>query len=179
MIEKKPIPEGTRSKLLNSYNFFKEKIKKNEIEPNKIFEATGKLQIVIISLEREHDDPQTIFESLNSTGKELSQSDLIRNYILMGMDKDTQQNLYNNVWRIFEQLFGHETQDYYMDCFFRDYLTMYMHRIPKKDNVYEEFKLWKVNCKFSNNNDLCRDLYTMGKIYTDITFAKSSDPQFS
>lgn len=175
LIEKKPIPDGTQSKLLNSYNYFKGRIAKNEVDANSLFEATGKLQIVIITLEREHDDPQAIFESLNSTGKELSQSDLIRNYVLMGMDKDTQKSLYNNVWRSFEQLFGHEYQDYYMDCFFRDYLTMYMHRIPKKDNVYEEFKAWKVNCKFSNNEDLCKDLYAMGKIYTDLTFAKSSD----
>lgn len=175
LIEKKPILEGTKSKLLNSYNYFKSKIAKNEVDPNMLFEATGKLQIVIITLEREHDDPQAIFESLNSTGKELSQSDLIRNYVLMGMDKVTQENLYNNVWRSFEQLFGHENQDWFMDNFFRDYLTMQLHRIPKKDNVYEEFKAWKVNCKFSSNEDLCNDLYKMGKIYTDITFSKNND----
>lgn len=179
LVEKKPILEGTQSKLLNAYKYFKDQIAKQEIDPQLLFEATGKLQIVIITLEREHDDPQAIFESLNSTGKELSQSDLIRNYVLMGMDKDTQKRLYDNLWRSFEQLFGHENQDYLMDNFFRDYLTMNMHRIPKIGNVYDEFKAWKLNCKFSNNEDLCNDLYAFAKIYTDIEFAKNSDPQLA
>lgn len=179
LIEKKPILEETQSKLLNAYNYFKDQIAKQEIDPQLLFEATGKLQIVIITLEREHDDPQAIFESLNSTGKELSQSDLIRNYVLMGMDKDTQKSLYDNLWRSFEQLFGHENQDELMDNFFRDYLTMNMHRIPKIGNVYDEFKAWKVNCKFSSNEDLCNDLYAFAKIYTDIVFAKNSDSQLA
>lgn len=179
LVEKKPILEGTQSKLLNAYKYFKDQIAKQEIDPQLLFEATGKLQIVIITLEREHDDPQAIFESLNSTGKELSQSDLIRNYVLMGMDKDTQKRLYNNLWRSFEQLFGHENQDSLMDNFFRDYLTMNMHRIPKIGNVYDEFKAWKLNCKFSNNEDLCNDLYAFAKIYTDIEFAKNIDPQLA
>lgn len=179
LVEKKPILEGTQSKLLNAYKYFKDQIAKQEIDPQLLFEATGKLQIVIITLEREHDDPQAIFESLNSTGKELSQSDLIRNYVLMGMDKDTQKRLYDNLWRSFEQLFGHENQDYLMDNFFRDYLTMNMHRIPKIGNVYDEFKAWKLNCKFSNNEDLCNDLYAFAKIYTDIEFAKNRDPQLT
>lgn len=179
LVEKKPILEGTQSKLLNAYKYFKDQIAKQEIDPQLLFEATGKLQIVIITLEREHDDPQAIFESLNSTGKELSQSDLIRNYVLMGMDKDTQKRLYDNLWRSFEQLFGHKNQDYLMDNFFRDYLTMNMHRIPKIGNVYDEFKARKLNCKFSNNEDLCNDLYAFAKIYTDIEFAKNTDPQLS
>lgn len=179
LVEKKPILEGTQSKLLNAYKYFKDQIANQEIDPHLLFEATGKLQIVIITLEREHDDPQAIFESLNSTGKELSQSDLIRNYVLMGMDKDTQKRLYDNLWRSFEQLFGHINQDYLMDNFFRDYLTMNMHRIPKIGNVYDEFKAWKLNCKFSNNEDLCNDLYAFAKIYTDIEFAKNTDHQLA
>lgn len=175
LIEKKPLKEGTQSKLLNAYNYFKTQIAKNEITPQLLYEATGKLQIVVITLDREHDDPQAIFESLNSTGKELSQSDLIRNFVLMGMDKETQQNLYNNLWRTFEELFGHENQDENMDSFFRDYLTMQMHRIPKISSVYEEFKAWKVNCKFYSNEDLCKDLYECALIYTDIIFARSRD----
>lgn len=175
LIEKKPLNGNIQSKLFTEYNYFKDQIKRNEINLQLLFEATGKLQIVIITLERDHDDPQAIFESLNSTGKELSQSDLIRNYVLMGMDKDAQQILYDNLWRTFEELFGHENQDENMDSFFRDYLTMQLNRIPKISNVYEEFKSWKVNCKFSSNEDLCKDLYECALIYTDIIFARNSD----
>lgn len=175
LVESKPIAEGTKSKLLNAYEFFKSQIAKNEISTDSLFEATGKLQIVIITLERGRDDPQAIFESLNSTGKALSQSDLIRNFVLMGMTKEAQESLYSKVWRPFEELFGHESQDSNMDSFFRDYLTMYNHRIPNKANVYDEFKSWRINCPFASSEELCNDIYRMGKIYTDIIFARSKD----
>lgn len=89
--------EGTKSKLLRAYGFFKGQIAKKEISTDLLFEATGKLQIVIITLERGRDDPQAIFESPNSTGKALSQSDLIRNFVLMGMTKEDQESLYTRI----------------------------------------------------------------------------------
>ncbi len=61
-------------------------LQKNVLSPDKIYESIGKLEIVNITLERDRDNPQQIFESLNSTGMDLSQSDLIRNYVLMGLD---------------------------------------------------------------------------------------------
>lgn len=179
LIEKRPIPEGTVSKILNSYNFFKSKIEKNELEPSKLSEAMGKLLIVLINLEREHDDPQAIFESLNSTGKKLSSSDLIRNFILMGLEKEPQKTLYNNIWRPMELLFGHDDAGEHMSWFFRDYLTMKMHRIPKIDNVYDEFKRWRLNNSELNNDTLCAELFEFAKIYTDITFAKCSDSELN
>ena len=179
LIEKKPIPEGTVSKVLNSYNFFKSKIEKNELEPFKLSEAMGKLLIVLINLEREHDDPQAIFESLNSKGKKLSSSDLIRNFILMGLEKEPQKTLYNNIWRPMELLFGHDDAGEHMSWFFRDYLTMKIHRIPKIDNVYDEFKRWRLNNSSLGNTELCTELFGFAKIYTDVIFAKSSDSEFN
>ena len=52
-----------------------------------------------IALTRDQDNPQLIFESMNSTGKELSQADLIRNFILMGLDPELQTKLYEQFWR--------------------------------------------------------------------------------
>lgn len=179
LIEKKPIPEGTISKVLNSYNFFKSRIEKNELEPSKLSEAMGKLLIVLINLEREHDDPQAIFESLNSTGKKLSSSDLIRNFILMGLEKEPQKTLYNNIWRPMELLFGHDDAGEHMSWFFRDYLIMKMHRIPKIDNVYDEFKRWRLNNSELGNTELCTELFDFAKIYTDVIFAKSSDSELN
>lgn len=175
LIESRPIREGIKSKMLNGYEFFKKKIASNDISTDSLFEATGMLQIVVVTLERGRDDPQAIFESLNSTGKALSQSDLIRNFVLMGMAKETQESLYAKTWRPFEELFGHESQDSNMDSFFRDYLTMYNHRIPNKANVYDEFKSWRINCPFASSEELCNDIYRMGKIYRDIIFARSKD----
>ena len=71
--------------LIENYNFFANKLADKEIQPAEVYESIGKLQIVNITLDRTVDDAQAIFESLNSTGKELLESDLIRNYVLMGL----------------------------------------------------------------------------------------------
>ena len=176
LVEKKPIPENTVSRLLTNHRFFVEQIEKNELMPAEIYESIGKLQIVNITLDRAVDDAQAIFESLNSTGKELSESDLIRNYILMGLENDEQSYVYEHFWRPMELMFEYEKQDSVMDKFFRDYLTMKLTRIPKIDKVYEEFKLYHVNCEFSSVRDLCEDLLKYAKYYTDMVFARSSNP---
>lgn len=176
LVEEKPIPDDTLSKLLDNYKFFAGKIADKELQPAEVYESIGKLQIVNITLDRSVDDAQAIFESLNSTGKELSESDLIRNYVLMGLEPTEQTYVYEHLWRPMELLFVYETQDSVMDRFFRDYLTMKITRIPKQDRVYEEFKLYHLNCEFSTIRELCQDLLTYAKYYTDMVFKRSSNP---
>lgn len=176
LVEEKPILDDTRSKLLDNYKFFAGKIADKELMPAEVYESIGKLQIVNITLDRSLDDAQAIFESLNSTGKELSESDLIRNYVLMGLEPTEQTYVYEHLWRPMELLFVYETQDSVMDRFFRDYLTMKITRIPKQNRVYEEFKLYHLNCEFSTIRELCHDLLTYAKYYTDMVFKRSSDP---
>ena len=176
LVEEKPIPEDTRSRLLDNYKFFAGKIADKELSPAEVYESIGKLQIVNITLDRSVDDAQAIFESLNSTGKELSESDLIRNYVLMGLEPTEQTYVYEHLWRPMELLFVYETQDSVMDRFFRDYLTMKITRIPKQDCVYEEFKLYHLNCEFGTIRELCQDLLTYAKYYTDMVFKRSSKP---
>ena len=176
LVEEKPIPEDTRSRLLDNYKFFAGKIADKELQPAEVYESIGKLQIVNITLDRTVDDAQAIFESLNSTGKELSESDLIRNYVLMGLEPTEQTYVYEHLWRPMELLFVYETQDSVMDRFFRDYLTMKITRIPKQDRVYEEFKLYHLNCEFGTIRELCQDLITYAKYYTDMVFKRSSNP---
>lgn len=176
LVESKPIADGTKSKLLDNYRYFVDKIADKELLPAEIYESIGKLQIVNITLDRTMDDAQAIFESLNSTGKELSESDLIRNYVLMGLEPTEQTYVYEHMWRPMELLFSYETQDTLMDKFFRDYLTMKLTRIPKQGRVYDEFKLYHLNCEFSTIRELCQDLLTYAKYYTDIVFARSSNP---
>jgi len=124
LVEEKPIAEGIRSRLIENYTFFTGKLADKEIQPAEVYESIGKLQIVNITLDRTVDDAQAIFESLNSTGKELSESDLIRNYVLMGLEPSEQTYVYEHLWRPMEQLFVYETQGTVMDAFFRHYLTM-------------------------------------------------------
>lgn len=175
LVEQNPIADNTVSRLITNYNFYMEKIEKNELSPAEIYESIGKLQIVNITLDRAIDDAQAIFENLNSTGKELSESDLIRNHMLMGLENDEQLYVYEHMWRPMELLFEYEKQDAVMDRFFRDYLTMKLTRIPKIDKIYEEFKLYHENCEFSSIHDLCKDLLKYAKYYTDMVFVKSSN----
>ena len=175
LVEQKPIQGHDNSRIRINYNFFNKQIESKELSPAEIYESIGKLQIVNITLYRQMDDAQAIFESLNSTGKELTESDLIRNYVLMGLDATEQTYVYEHLWRPMELLFEYDKQESVMDRFFRDYLTMKQTRIPKVDYVYEEFKKYHLNCEFSSIRDLCADLYKFAQYYTDMVFARSED----
>ena len=141
--------EKNNSRLLSNYKFFEKKISEGELTPAKIYEAVGKLNLVSIILDPS-DNAQAIFESLNSTGKDLSQSDLIRNFVLMALDNQTQTEIYDRYWAPMEKLFGNDEQEIIMDGFFRDYLTMKLSRIPNENQVYEEFKAWYHQSNFEN-----------------------------
>lgn len=110
-----------------------------------VLNGLSKLLFVEISLERGKDDPQRIFESLNSTGLELSQADLIRNYILMNLDYNEQERVYNTYWDFIEKHASFESScelsnESKVSDFIRDYLTLKNKKIPNKGNVYAEFK---------------------------------------
>lgn len=177
LIDEKNITDGTSSKLIENYNFFVRSIYDKEIQPVDIYNSIGKLQIVNITLDRVNDDAQAIFESLNSTGKELSESDLIHNYVLMGLNPKEQTFVYEHFWYPMEQLFVYETQGTMMDAFFRHYLTTKLSHIPKQSCIYEEFKLYQYNCEFESIRELCKDLLEYAKYYTNIVFKRSSDPE--
>ena len=96
--------------------------------------------VVDIALSRDQDNPQLIFESMNSTGRELTQADLIRNFILMGLEPELQTRLYENYWRPMELDFGQEAYGTHFDSFMRHYLTVKTGDIPRLDAVYDAFK---------------------------------------
>lgn len=127
------------SKVIDNFNYFNSRISEENLEF--VLKGLAKLMFVEISLDREKDDPQRIFESLNSTGLELSQADLIRNYILMGLNPRDQNKIYNNYWEIIEKLAKDETLNTSkVSDFIRDYLTLVNNKIPNKSKVYLEFK---------------------------------------
>lgn len=100
----------------------------------------GKLTMIDVSLDREHDDPQLIFESLNSTGLALSQADLIRNYVLMGLELEGQKKLFEDHWQPMERAFGLDAYASHFDKFVRHFLTLQTRSIPRIRQVYREFK---------------------------------------
>ena len=124
------------SLLVENYRFFKEQLKRKDLET--VYKGIQKLMIVDIALDPRSDNPQLIFDSLNSTGLDLSQTDRIRNYVLMGQESDIQNTLYK-IWYSMEQSFGVEYTERFGD-FIKGYLTLKMRQIPNQKRVYESFK---------------------------------------
>lgn len=173
-IDGSPIPNGLKSRILDNYAFFSKKIEKKEVKPIELEEAITKLQIADIVLDRRYDDPQAIFESLNSTGMDLKDSDMIRNHILMGLEPALQEEVYNDFWQPVELLFDYERHSELLDNFFRDYLTMKIGQIPKKNDVYKEFRGYHINSTLDIKG-LCKDIYRFAKYYADMHFVRGTD----
>ena len=170
LVDKLPIGEDEDSKIYTNYLYFKQKVAEGILTPDEVYESISKLDIVGIVLDRaQGDDPQLIFESLNSTGMDLSKSDLIRNYILMGLDNDEQKSIYNNYWKPFEKNFPTQDGTDRMDRFFRDYLTMKKGVFIKFDTIYDVFKDYAENSEFSKQEELAEDIMIYGDLYTNIT----------
>ncbi len=131
-------PSEPSVKIVENFKFFEEWIHKNTDKLETIFKGLEKLMIVEISLEREKDDPQLIFESMNSKGIELTQADLIRNYIIMETEVEKQEDFYNQYWRAMEEDF--KQNEKLFDRFVRHYLTIKTGKIPIEKRVYGAFK---------------------------------------
>lgn len=170
--------------IIKCYEFFYERIEdfiKQHGQIDEIYAGIFKLSLVSISLDKDSDNPQMIFESMNSTGKDLSQTDLLRNYLLMDLTPEKQIRLYKTYWKPMEELFG---EDIYkndlnkFDYFIRDFLTLKSDTgyICKINNVYENFKRYYLdnNCeKFA----VLKDLFTYAKYYACIDLLQENDDE--
>lgn len=155
------------SNLTINYNYFYDRIQKQEISIDELYEAIFKLEIINIVL-NEDDNPQLIFESLNSTGLDLSEGDKIRNYILMGLSSKLQEKLYNKYWNIIEQCTGYD-----VSSFIRDYLSVKQQLTPAFRDVYYKFKDYVENNKFGDIEILLTDLLDYAKRYQHLLTANT------
>ena len=147
LLEDHPETNGSGSLLEENFNFFEKKIRESGIAAIKIFQAINKLTIVDVALDRNYDNPQLIFESLNSTGLALSQADLIRNYVLMRLEPQDQTRIYETYWHPVELLLDSQVSSDLFDRFMRDYLTIKTGRIPNINEVYQYFKRYAQELK--------------------------------
>ena len=136
----KPLPSAVSVRVRENFEFFTARIAESAAELVVICQGLAKLMVVDIALSRGQDNPQLIFESMNSTGLDLTQADLIRNYVLMGLEPDVQTRLYGDYWRPMEEAFGQEAYTEHFDAFMRHYLTLKTGEIPRQDRVYAAFK---------------------------------------
>jgi len=133
-------PQQPSIRLNANFESFKRWIGEGKVDLATLCRGLAKLVVVDIALTRDQDNPQLIFESMNSTGKELSQADLIRNFILMGLEPVLQTKLYEQFWRPMEVDFGQEAYGTHFDGFMRHYLTVMTGEIPNINAVYDAFK---------------------------------------
>ena len=133
-------PQNPSIRVSSNFQSFHNWIKDGKVELATLCKGLAKLVVVDIALTRDQDNPQLIFESMNSTGKELSQADLIRNFILMGLEPVLQTKLYEQFWRPMEEDFGQAAYDTHFDGFMRHYLTVKSGEIPNINAVYDAFK---------------------------------------
>ncbi len=162
------------SRMYQNYLFFYERIEKRKDDLDRIMVGIKKLIVVDIILDRKNDNPQLIFESLNSTGLDLSQSDLIRNFILMGLEDEQQRELYEKVWLPMERLFVDNKAESKFDYFVRAYLTLKLNAIPNISNVYEAFKRYMIDSG-QEINSITEDLHTYAKYYACLDFGSEQD----
>lgn len=162
------------SNITQNYHYFENRIKKNEISIDELYEAIFRLEIIDIFLDKE-DNPQLIFESLNSTGLDLTEADKIRNFILMGLDAKKQEEYYENYWNKIEKFTA-----YNVSGFIRNYLTLIQKKIPNINNVYFTFKeyvLEKMNIESADDCEaILKDMLYYSQIYNKIITAKN-DPK--
>lgn len=137
---KEPEAEGSY-RITENFKFFKERIAATDVAD--VWKGIKKLMIVDVCLQQGIDNPQMIFESMNSTGKALTQADLIRNFVLMGLEHDLQTRLYNEYWRPMEVEFGAENYNREFDEFMRYYLVIHTGSVRiRRGDVYDEFKAY-------------------------------------
>jgi uncharacterized protein with ParB-like and HNH nuclease domain/predicted transport protein len=170
-----PLGGEVSLRIVDNFNFFKEKINsENAID---IYNGIMRLFVVDVALEKDKDNPQLIFESLNSTGLDLSQADLIRNYILMGQEIKLQTELYEKYWFPMEQSYGNEYTASF-DWFMRDYLSVKTGIIPRIDRVYDNFKAFASSNKAPNTiTDIVQDIYKFSGYYVNMVLHKEPDTE--
>lgn len=160
------------SKIIDNFDYFKSAITPELFEI--VQRGLSKLIYVDIALDRQKDNPQRIFESLNSTGLELSQADLIRNYILMGLNRNDQEKIYKSYWEVIEKNAKDEKLNKTkVSDFIRDYLTLKNKEIPNKGDVYVTYKENYPTTTVGELENFLLELKLLSKFYNKLVNPKN------
>ena len=169
--------DSSNSNVCRNYKIFKELLENSHYSAEQIYSALYKIELVTIKLEKDKksENPQLIFESLNSTGLSLTQADLIRNYLLMNSEYEKQTVLYKNFWLKIEiELTNKKISD-----FIRDFLTMKTGKIANKNKVYDDFKEYMRIQKELNEEAVLEELVTYSKYYNWFLNANSNNEKIN
>ena len=155
------------SNVVMNYFYFIDQLKQTKYSLNDIFTAVKKLDVVDIKLKASEDDPQLIFESLNSTGLDLSEADKVRNFILMKLPSDIQNDYYENYWNKIEQ-----NTKYNVSSFLRDFLTYKERKVPNINKVYFTFKEYVIANSSLTTEQILKEMLVFSEYYNRIVETK-------
>ncbi len=177
LMQQRPQPAERSLRITENFAFFEEQVLSLGDDITPLCQGLAKLVIVDIALSRDQDNPQLIFESMNSTGRELSQADLIRNFVLMGLEPVHQAKLYEDHWRPMEVAFGQDAYGSHFDGFMRHYLTFKTGEIPNVKAVYEAFKAYTRSSEIASASvdALVADIHVFARYYCAMALDQESD----
>jgi hypothetical protein len=158
--------------------YFYNRIQKGELTANQIYEAIQRLQVIDITLKLPDDDPQLVFESLNSTGLDLNEGDKIRNYVLMGLPINSQERIYNDYWNPIEKKAGYDkaSNSFNVSWFIRDFLSIKQRKIPSINSVHTSFKEYAEPFRNSDIEPLLQEMLEYAKRYEKLANGNTSFP---
>jgi len=176
IIRNTPIPD-VESRIPANYQFLKGKIATSGVAIQTVCQGLSKLVVVDVRLTRGTDDPQLVFESMNSTGKKLSQADLIRNFVLMDLPPSQQSHMYEDFWYPIEKNFKGDNENVF-DEFVRHFLTLRTGQIPRLDDIYEAFKTYTFQLQASGTTRdvLVKELWQHANWFAAIALGKETQP---
>ena len=143
---------------------------------SELMRGLTRLDVVSIGLGA-NEDPQQIFESINATGRPLTESEKVKNWLLLGLSDEVQQDLHDNSWMSIERALGASYSSSPIDEFLRDLLRWRTGKVVGIDKVYEEFRQWTVRAgRAQDRRGLCHELARMSKLYGMITSTFGKHP---
>ncbi|MDR0481720.1 MAG: DUF262 and DUF1524 domain-containing protein [Cellulomonadaceae bacterium] len=170
-------PTSSDTRVVDNFAYFQRRLADSSVDLSAVCKGLDKLIVVDVELERGVDNPQLVFEAMNSTGKELTQADLIRNFVLMDLPTKQQTDVYEAFWRPMELEFigGPET---HFDAFVRHYLTIKSGSIPRLDDIYEAFKDHAAYMRDQGEDieTLVKDMRENARRFCAMTLGKEGDP---
>jgi len=176
LLDGKGMPDAASERVKENFLFLRDLVAQADVQT--VYAGIKKLVVVDVSLTRGQDDPQMIFESLNSTGVDLTQADLIRNFVLMRLDESSQTQLYEEYWQPIEQAFGRRYRTEF-DKFVKDFLTLQMRPgTPlKAAEIYHEFRSYFSRTVEKRGVDgILSDLRRFGTYYTAFSLGQEKQP---
>lgn len=176
ILQQVPPPASASTRVIENFQFFRDRLAQPGLDLTAVCRGLDKLVVVDVTLTRNVDNPQLVFEAMNSTGRKLSQADLIRNYVLMDLPPKQQDKLYNAYWRPMELEFNGAGEGQF-DQFVRHYLTIKTGEIPRLDDIYEAFKQYTAAFTAAEESipSLVAELRDYARRYSAMALGKEPD----